>query len=172
MTRRLLLIALLALCAWTPAAAAHADTGSITVHSANGDHASASFTVTKTVCGSPYYCGWFALGTRHLASEACNTGSPIWVGAFRDGLTTATETEGDFYSFASEGPHRLCLFVYSAGGYTLLAEVVYSQNAPPPPATPTPIPHPRRPSRHPPRRSPPSCRPCPPDRSPPRWSRR
>ena len=34
-----------------------------------------------------------------------------------------------------EGPHRLCLYVYAASIETLVAEVVYSQNAPPPPPT-------------------------------------
>jgi hypothetical protein len=129
-----ILVALLA-----PAAVARADAGAITIVSADGDRTTATFSVTKTTCATPYYCGWFAYATLHPASQACATTSPVWVDAVHYDLTPISGS-ADFYSFASEGPHRLCLYVYQNSADVLLAEVVYGQNVPPPPPPPTPPP--------------------------------
>ena len=63
------------------AEAARADTGSIGVISATGDYATASFTVNKTTCASPGYCGWFAFATRDLAPQPCDPDAIVWVGS-------------------------------------------------------------------------------------------
>jgi hypothetical protein len=133
------LLALLA-----PAAVARADVGTITIVNATGDMTTATFSASKTTCATTYYCGWFAYATRQPAGSPCSTATPVWVGALRSDLTPATET-ATFYSFASEGPHRLCLYVYANSADVLVAELVYSQSVPPPPATPTPPPAPPAP---------------------------
>ncbi len=124
--------------------AARADTGTIGVLSATGDAATASFTVTKTTCDSPYYCGWYAFATRVLAPQACDQDAIVWVGTLQPGLGTSTGTESDFPSYAAEGPHKLCLWLSGEDSPRLLAEVVYAQNAgatpTPVPPTPTPVP--------------------------------
>lgn len=122
------LVVLLAVCAWAPAQAS-ADAGSITV-----DGATATFTVTKTTCGSLFYCGWFALATSRPAAEPCSAEAPVWVGRVREGLITMTGTAP-----VPEGPQRLCLFVHD-GETKLLAELVYPQAAPVPTPTPTAVP--------------------------------
>ncbi|MDA0171739.1 hypothetical protein OJ998_21745 [Solirubrobacter taibaiensis] len=117
--------------------AARADTGSIQVLSATGDAATATFTVTKTACDSPYYCGWYAFATRVVAAQACNEDAIVWVGTLQPGIGTATGTESNFPSYAGEGAHKLCLWLSGEGSPRLLAEVVYAQNGGP---TPTPVP--------------------------------
>ena len=144
--RRLILIATAVFL--TSAGTAFADTGSITVSSSVGDRATATFSATKTTCATPNYCGWFAHATIKTLAEPCEPErGHVWVGPTTDGLKTVSATE-EFYSPASEGQHRLCLYVYANSVDTLLAEVVYAQDAggtpapqtvPPPPVTPAPI---------------------------------
>ena len=150
--RRVLLIALLAAATWATTDTARADTGTITVTSAVGDRTTATFSVTKTFCETTYYCGWFAYATQQLASQPCtNAAGHVWVGDITEGLVTVTGTE-DFFAFADDGQHRLCLYVYANYVDTLVAEVVYGQNgttSPPPtpvPPTPTVTPVPPAPS--------------------------
>jgi hypothetical protein len=137
--RRLLLIALLAAATWATTGTARADTATISVTSAVGDRTTATFSVTKTVCETTSYCGWFAYATQQPASRPCtNATGHVWVGDLTEGLVTVTGTE-DFFAFADEGPHRLCVYVYANSADTLVAEAVYGQNGTAPPA-PTPVP--------------------------------
>jgi hypothetical protein len=156
--RRLLLIALLALSVCARADAARADTGTITVNSVAGDRTTATFSLTKTTCALTYYCGWFAVASRVPARQSCSTTSPVWVGPIIDGRFTVTET-AEFYAFASDSPHRLCLYVYENFGYTLITELVYAHPAPAA-ASPTPVPTP--PATSPPVVPAPSATPIPP----------
>jgi hypothetical protein len=137
--RVITLVVAVLIAVFAPAAIAGADSGTVAIVDATGDMATATFSVTKTTCATTYYCGWFPYATIQPASQACATTTPVWVGALRSDLTPVTET-ATFYSFASEGPHRLCLYVYAGSVDALVAELVYSQNVPPPAPTPPPTP--------------------------------
>src|SRR3954469_14025599 len=109
-----------------PAVVARADPGTTTIANATGDMTTATFSASKTTCATTYYCGWFAYATRQPAGSPCSTATPGWVEAVRSDVAPVSET-ATFYSFASEGPHRLCLYVYANSADVLVAELVYSQ---------------------------------------------
>jgi len=129
-------------------AAAHADTGALTLTSRDQvlDIAmvGVSASITKTTC-APGYCGWFVKVSRVGAGQPCSPEAILFLGESREGTGTFTEAFPTRNQVDRANP-RLCLYLREPEQPDrLLAVLDVPFDAPPapPPPEPEPTPEPK-----------------------------
>lgn len=142
MTRFALTLAVVAACllpSFLTASADAASTGSLSVAPAGPGQLSVTGSATYD-CAGNLYCGWFATVADVPAGQPCNNIDLDYVGEVTEVATASFSStflpNTWAFSYPSQPPLTLCLYVNGAFPEELVAQTTYSLPPPPPPPAP------------------------------------